>query len=288
MSDSPKGDFPSVGELVDSVQQLVSLPEVYYRLEAVIDDPDSCVDDLAAIIASDPDLTLRLLALVNSSLFAFPAQIDTVSRAVALIGTRQLRDLALATLVVRRFSGLPLGSIDMEAFWRHSLGVAVVARSIASWRREHNVERFYVLGLLHDVGRLVLLLKQPQAMAELLQRATEQRLSLFPLERATFGYDHAEVGGCLLGAWGLPASLVAAVASHHAPQAGATFGLDGCVAHLADLMVNAMAWGGSGQPLVPALDEAAWDALEMDADAIDEILSRARQQYLDSVAAFLS
>jgi len=280
-------DYPKLGELVDSVQQLVSLPEVYYHLEAAIDDPDSCADDIAEIIASDPDLTLRLLALVNSSLFAFPAKIDTVSRAVALIGTRQLRDLSLATLVVRRFGGLPLEIIDMEAFWRHSLGVAVVARAIATWRREHNVERFYVLGLLHDAGRLALLLKQPKPMAELLQRASQQRLSLFPLERATFGYDHAEVGGCLLGNWGLPASLVASVAAHHAPQADATFGLDGCVAHLADLIVNAMAWGSSGQPLAPALDEPAWDALEIDAAAIGEILGRARQQYFDSVAAFL-
>lgn len=279
--------FPRLEELVGSVQQLVSLPEVYYRLEEAIDDPDGCVDDIAVIISSDPDLTLRLLALVNSSLYAFPAQVDTVSRAVTLVGTRQLRDLALATLVVRRFSGLPLGIVDMESFWRHSLGVAVVSRAIATWRRERNVERFFVIGLLHDLGRLVLLLKQPQAMHELLLQAREEGQSLYRLERETFGYDHADVGGRLLSDWGMPAAMVSAVGGHHAPDPRATFGLDACVAHLADLTVNALEWGSSGQPLVPTLNVGAWQALALDTSAIGELIKRSKQQYQDSTSLFL-
>jgi HD-like signal output (HDOD) protein len=279
--------YPGARELIDDLAQMVSLPEVYYRLEELIDDPDASIDDIAAVVCADPDLAFRLLGLANSSLFAFPAQVETVSRAVTLIGTRQLRDLVLATLVVRQFSGLPIGVVDMQQFWRHSLGTAVICRSFAIWRRERNVERFYLIGLLHDLGRLLLFLKLPDAMSKLLLAARESSASLFELEREEFGYDHASLGGLLMDDWSLPQSVCRPIAAHHAPQRGEGYASDASLLHLADLCVNALQWGSSGQPCVPRLIEKAWEMAELDEAALGDIVERARQQYEDSVTLFL-
>ena len=122
----------TMSELVEDSRSLISLPEVYVRLRQVMDAPDSSMEDVAKVIALDPALTARLLRIANSALYNFPAQIETLSRAVNILGLRQVHDLVLATSVAKAFNGLPNELMDMKTFWYRSIYRGFLAREFAT------------------------------------------------------------------------------------------------------------------------------------------------------------
>jgi HD-like signal output (HDOD) protein len=142
--------------LVSETATVYSLPLFYEKLTAIINHPRCSIDDIANIITEDQGLTARLLKLANSPMFGYFSKIDTIGKAVTIIGTEQLRDLALAMSVIEIFKNIPKEMFDMESFWQHSIACGIVARSLATYRRETNVERYFAAGILHDVGQLVM------------------------------------------------------------------------------------------------------------------------------------
>jgi HD-like signal output (HDOD) protein len=257
---------------------LPSLPLVYTSLRAALDDPRTSVTRIADILGQDAALTARLLRLVNSAFYAFSVPVETVSRAVLLVGTEQVHDLALATMVVRLFDGIPGGLIDMPGFWRHGLATGVAARVLAGFRRESNVERLFVAGVLHDVGRLVLVRGQAAACRQALVRCRREGTPLTAIERETLGVDHTDVGGALAMAWHLPPALRDAVAFHHEPGQATDHPDEAAVVHLADVIVHAMELGDSGDPRVPPLDGGAWERVGLPSGALGAVLDEIDRQ----------
>lgn len=125
--------------LVEGVDKLVSLPDIYYRLEESIVDPTSTVVVVANLLRCDPDLCARMLRMANSAFYSFPTEIETIERAVSTIGLRQIRELVLVTSIVKAFEGIPPGTVNMETFWEHSLAVGIMARELGNmpdWRMQ--------------------------------------------------------------------------------------------------------------------------------------------------------
>ncbi len=278
---------PEVTSLITAQTRIASLPEVVMRLEQTLDDPRADFTDFARIISEDSALSARLLRIVNSSMYQLPRRIDSIAQAITVIGTRQLHALVQATSIVRLFQGFEELGVDMEQFWRHSIAVGIVARAIATQRRCGNVEHFYVLGLLHDVGRLVLYLERPQAMSQALELACSSDMRLVQAEQSVLGFHHAEVGGALIQGWKLPESLIEPVTYHHDPEAARSFSEEAAVVHLADLIAHAMELGSSGEPAVPTLDEAAWQRLRLRVSDLEPIVTHVDQQYRQAVDLFL-
>jgi HD-like signal output (HDOD) protein len=278
---------PDLQTLVTDITAVVSMPEVYHRLEEAINHPHMSLEEVGGIIAADADLSARLLRIANSAFFNFPGRIDTIGRAVTVIGTQQLRDLVLATSVIRMFEGIPVGMVSMRGFWEHSIACGIVARTIAIYRREANTERFYVAGLLHDIGRLVLLLRLPDEMSGLLKEAGEGDLLLHEREQQVLGYDHAAVGSALLERWQIPESLREPVAWHHAPMRARRYPMEAGAVHVADVIVHGLRIGGTGEQTVPPMDPDAWERLEIPTDALAGIVQRSEQQHKEAVDLFL-
>ena len=156
--------------LVDKSPQISSLPTIFFQINAAVEDPESSFVETGEIISSDPSLSARLLRIINSSFFGFPNEIETITHAVTIVGMAQLRDLALATTVVNQFKGIPKNLINMENFWLHSVATGLTAKVIAIYRRETNADRFYLMGMLHDLGRLLLLLNIPDSMKAVVEK----------------------------------------------------------------------------------------------------------------------
>lgn len=273
--------------LVSEVTQLASLPDIYYRLEEAINHPHMSLDHVGRIIGSDPNLAGRLLRIANSAFFGYPGRFDDIGRAVTAVGTQQLKDLVLATTVVRLFKDMPVGRVSMRSFWEHSVACGIVARSIATYRREANVERLYVAGLLHDVGRLLLFMRRPEIMRDLLSGAeTEDRL-LYQLEYEALGFDHAAVGGALLQVWHVPESLSEPVSWHHVPEGAQHYPVEASIVHVADIIVHGLRIGGTGEQFVPPLSTEAWNRIGIPDGALPEIIERSEQQHQDAVSLFV-
>ena len=274
--------------LVAEVNKLVSLPDIYYRLEETIVDPTSTMEVIADLLRSDPDLCARMLRMANSAFYSFPTTIETVERAVGTIGLRQIRELVLVTAVVKAFEGIPPGTVNMETFWEHSIAVGIMARELGQQAGLPNADSFYIPGLLHDLGRLVMYLKLPGLMAELLERQQTEGQSLFDMEREILNYSHADIGARLLELWNLPQSICEPVGKHHQPGQSDEFQLAACAIHVADAWVNTHRIGRSGDGMELLIDEVALYRIEIDSERISEIGEVARQRTRDVVRLFMS
>ncbi|MFN2349570.1 MAG: HDOD domain-containing protein [Thioalkalivibrio sp.] len=274
-------------DLIREHLQLASLPDVYHRIEEVVNDPASSFNAMAQLIELDPALTAQILRLANSSLYSFPYKIQSVSRAVSIIGTQQLRDLVLAATVIRFFNQIPLGQVNMEEFWRHSIACAVVSRAIATFRREPNVERFYVCGLLHDLGRLIIFLHLQEKLGMLLKHRDDSGDLLYRVEQQNLGFDHAVLGGTLLEFWRLPPVFSEAVRYHHNPEEAGNYPIEAAVVHVADSIANALRMGSSGERFVPPIDPVAWNRLSIPEANLEQVIAYTEQHYQQAVDVFL-
>jgi HD-like signal output (HDOD) protein len=124
-----------VGHLLDEYTEIASLPMIFVQINEALNSRSGSITDVSRIIGEDPGLTARLLRLVNSPLYGFPSRIETISRALVVVGTQQLRDMALATSVIKLFSGIPADLVTMESFWQHTVACALAARILATYRR---------------------------------------------------------------------------------------------------------------------------------------------------------
>jgi putative nucleotidyltransferase with HDIG domain len=270
--------FSRPADLLKGSVTVASPPAIYQKLVTVINDPRSSSSHVAAVIAEDSGLTARLLKIVNSAFFSFPRRIETVTHAVTVVGTSQIRDLALATSVMTLFRDVPRELVDMEKFWHHSLAVGVTARVLAGHRREENVERFFVAGLLHDLGRLLMFMRAGTQAGEAVARAESTGMPLYRAEREVFGFTHAQVGSALLDQWNFPGAFREATAYHHQPRRASRYPVETAAVHVSDVVANGLRWGHGGEPRTPDMDESAWTLLGVDASVIPIVLGDAQRQ----------
>ena len=259
---------------------LPSLPVVYVRLSEAIQSPNTSVSDICKIINTDAGLATRLLKIANSTMYSFTSKVETVKKAVLVVGTRELHDLALALYVLKMFKNISPNLIDIKEFWKHNIACGLAARAIASLRKEVNVERFFVAGLLHDLGRIFLYIAFPEESYETLTIAKRENRILFKVEEQFFGYDHAQIGGFLLDNWAIPQNLVEMIAWHHAPRkAPKKFFLDAATIHLADILAHALCYGYSGEQFVPPLDEKTWQQIGIEPSEIINVMKKIDEQF---------
>ena len=264
---------------------VASPPDVYAKLMEVINHPRSGANDVAKVLSSDPGLASRLLRIVNSAFFGFPRKVESMSQAVTLVGTGQIRDLALATSVIRAFEGVPDDMIGMKDFWSYSLATGVVARLFGARTHADNVERYFLAGVLHSVGRLLLLLKAPEQARAAFEKAREDDSFLFEAEREILGFDHASVGSALTEAWNLPPAFGEAVRFQYQPQRAQSYPGEAAAVHLATVVATGLEWGRAGEDQVLPMQGAAWDTLGLDIDILPTLLDDAERQYQAAVQA---
>lgn len=280
-----------VRSIVGQVSQLVSLPEVWVRVNELLNDANSTAGQLGEVVGLDPALTARLLKMVNSSYYGLRSRVERVSQAIAVVGTDDLRSLVLATSAVETFRKVPTDLVDMTTFWHHSVCCALAARRLGELRGEIGRERLFVAGLLHDVGQIVLYGEVPEVAAQALAGAVAGGRPLHEVEREVMGFDHAEVGAALLAAWNLPESLVEAVGCHHKPGRAHSFPLEAAVVHLANGVASALEPARKG-PRMPwgaplAVEEGAWATAGLDpavAEAVGQDVAAAAFEVLEVIA----
>jgi len=273
-------------DLIKGSIRLISLPEIFIKINEMVDDPASSASDVGKVISQDPALTARLLKIANSPLYGFPSKIDTVSRSITIIGMRGIRDLVLASSTIEVLSRFSSELIDMQYYWRHSICCAVYARLLAIQCNALHIEPYFVAGLLHDIGQLIILRKLPEMAREAHLRAADDGLPLFQVEQEVIGFDHASVGAELLRFWRLPANILDAVACHHRPGQAQESPMSAAIVHIANCIAADI------HPLVaqdgrqsaspensPVVDPAAWMITGLSSEVVDNIRDEADLQF---------
>lgn len=276
-------------ELVKNVGDLVSLPDVCIRVNQMVDNPDATAPAFGEVISQDPGLTARLLRIANSAFYGFSHEIDTVSRAVTVIGIGKLRDLVLATSTVDVFDKIPNELLTMENFWRHSLYCALISRSLAMQTRLPHGESLFIAGLLHDIGQLVIFHEMPDEarQALLLTIEGDAELEVHEAEREVMGFDHTDVGLELARQWNLPESLQEAIKYHHNPSAADKFQTEVAIVHLANSLACLLELNSSDESVAPATDPFAWEITGITKPQVEAALEESRQQFDEVRALFI-
>ena len=257
---------------------LPEIPSVVFELNEVIANPMSSADHIAQVVNRSPSLTALLLKIVNSSFYGFPSKIDKISHAVTLIGTREISGLALGISILSIFKDIPREMIDMHSFLKHSLACGILSRILAAQKNFGQTEQLFVSGLLHDLGRLILYLYFTDESRNILSRSRNNQTLLYAEETNYLGCDHAQVGKQLMEQWKLPLILENSVLYHHNPSE-AQQPIPATIVHLADIIVNSLGIGSSGEKFVPPLDTAAWENLDLPLSSFDTVIGQATHQF---------
>jgi putative nucleotidyltransferase with HDIG domain len=227
---------------------LPSVPACYEQLSAAINDPDAAVEAIGELIESDVAMCAKVLQLVNSAFFGLGRRIENAREAAVYLGTTTLRNLVLSVEIFDTWKpDPPLPGFSVEGMATHSARVAKVASALPESTEDR--ESAFTAGLLHDVGKLLLATYRRDDMARLIEAANCGGRSFHAVERELLGLTHAELGAYLLGLWGLPDTVVEAVAFHHAPERLSRRGFDPVgIVYVANQLVAAGEHGGEWEP----------------------------------------
>lgn len=266
--------------------KLPEIPSIVYELNEVIADPFSSADDIARIVSKSPSLSSLILKIVNSAFYGFPGKIETVSRAVALIGSKEISSLGMGITTMKLFKDIPKEIIDLKSFFKHSLACGVIARILAAQLNVQHTEQLFVAGLLHDIGRVVLFSYFPEHSKSCLYDAALSRDMLYNVESKHLGCRHTHIGKDLFNKWKLPYGLESSTYYHHRPS-GAPDPTQPAIVHLADICAHSLGLGTSGESYVPPLDIAPVDALPFKTGMLKNVLHQALRQlnFLETVFA---
>lgn len=191
------------------IENLPTLPVIAGQVLESLNNPNSSIQQIAEIILKDQSLSAKILKLVNSAFYGFPKRIGTVSHAISILGFETVRGLVLGVSILDTFK---IREFDLNHFWQHSIQTASLMSYLAEQWCLMRTDEAFTVGLIHDVGKLVFMLKKPVEYHQIWENSMEK---LSELEKATFGLDHAELGAAVAKTWNFPANYIQAIQGHH-------------------------------------------------------------------------
>jgi putative nucleotidyltransferase with HDIG domain len=266
--------------------ELPTLPTVYMNLQKIINSEDANASAVAKVIENDQSLALKVLRTVNSAAFGLRHSVDSIERAVALLGFDEVSNIVLAASVVRSFDNLAgRGIFSIEKFWDHSMAVAVAARVLAenTPRITREIKQsVFMGGLVHDIGKLVEYQLFNESFVNVLHTCRQDKLTIHQSEKKVMGFSHQDSGAYLLDKWNMPRNMVKAVELHHDPD---DLWIEDdsymfvAIIHIADVLGHFLEIGSGGDPFIPVISENAWENLGIDIGQVPEILETIKLGY---------
>ncbi len=274
-------------QLISGVSELFSIPLVFSQIVELLNDDTLSVAKLAQVFDKDPGLSVKLLRMVNSPHYGLSNKVDSIQRAISLLGTDELRKLSLGRSLIKDFSDLPAGLLDPEQFWRHSIRCGLFAKNLAEMTGADHPQQYFTGGLLHDIGRLTMIERMPELYYAAVIQARQQQQSMHRAEQEILKLDHALVGQFLGERWGLDTPLLRMIAGHHSPRL-ANYSQESCIMHVADIFAHV-----SGDELLlvesaPEVQSKAWQELSFPPAMIAPLLSRVAKEFKATMDTFFS
>lgn len=265
------------------VDNFPGMPGAASKLLGLLNNTETPMDEIEAILRYEPGLTANVLRLVNSAYFGIPRKIGSVKQAILFMGWKRLAQLVVASCV-SALMGKPVSGYDLEPgeLWRHSIAVAVASEGLAKILGQKDIEEIFTAGLLHDVGKMVLgrFVEEHRIDMEV-ERYQEQ--SFEKVERDIFGMDHAEIGAQILANWGLPGDLVLAVRYHHEPENSPKPLTMIDIVHVADLVSLMIGIGVGREGLQYGVSREVTERLHLESQHLERVAS----QTLEWVMSFM-
>jgi HD-like signal output (HDOD) protein len=277
---------PQQKKLVLSEIKLPAIPKIVSSLNQALSHEETSADDIASIIELDTSLSAALLKLVNSPFYGLTIKVEAISRAVTVLGHRQVYTLAIGQMVSKFVSAGVPKNIDLYVFWEHCIGCAIISRCLSELRGDPDPETLFIAGMLHDVGRLVQFSSLPAHTQFIFRELARRQVPIVQAEMEILGLDHAMLGGLLLDDWGVPASLADVVRHHHDPLAASDVSR-AAVVHVADLLTHMLIIEPKALAQAQPTSSQAWESLGLGPEQVVDLAGKLDAHIQDTLAILL-
>jgi len=260
--------------------QLASPPELFLRLNDVLENPEASLGDAEALIENDPGLSARLLRIVNSAFYGIRSKVTCIRHALSIIGIQEVRDLVLTTLIVDKFSTFTNSLMTMREFWALSVRCALTAKLLASYRPDRErLQAVFLCGLLHEIGRLVVYHRLPELARAAALLAQSENITYHEGERRIIGFDHYQIGAGLAQLWRLPEIIAATIEHHGMPENAAAFRRETALITQAQSFVYSRYSKSHIAGKAAETETAERDLLGIDVTILNELIPKVDEQF---------
>jgi putative nucleotidyltransferase with HDIG domain len=270
--------------VIDKIHNLPTPPIVFTQITKVINNPNTSAYEIGAIIAEDPALTAKVLKLTNSSYYGISRTITNVKQAIVILGLDAVKSLVISASVFDAFSkNSALDREYLEYFWRHSLLVAIMAKTLSRFIKRgflHESEIAFSGGLLHDIGKLIIISHLAEEYSKI-KTIMEKRPSYseIDIESSVLQFSHSDLGSYMAAKWNLPGEICFAILNHHSEEAIPVDSF-AAVIHLADQLAHKSEITNSeiiekNNPF----HEEVWGVLGLDPSSEGQLLELLRSEY---------
>lgn len=266
-------------ELSD-ISSVPTLPTVVSRITTLLQNPQTSADEIGHVITTDQSLASKVLKLVNSAFYGFPGRISTITHAVVILGFSTIKNVVLTASIFEAFKASKSDDtyFDMGKFWMHSIACGAAAQTIAQQKGVPNKEEFFIAGLLHDIGKIIMLQYLPDEFEKVLHSLKEENRLFYDAELSMFSTPHPSIGGYLTELWNLPQNLNYAVKFHHNPSMEREHFEITAIVHAADIIVRALNLGNGGDFKIPSANADVWKYLNINEKTLPKLLYQINEE----------
>lgn len=275
-------------EKIKSFSDFPTLPTIYNQILESLSSNDTTIRDISKLVSNDISLSLKILRIVNSSIYGLSIKINTVDKAIFHMGFRELKNIILTMQVIDIFSDLKNDdSFDIVAFWRHSIGVAVISRIIAQKIGQKNLDEFFLGGMIHDIGKLVIYQIIGKDYSKILNESVKKEVSLESLEEKQLKISHQEIGAKVLSNWDLDRKFINIARFHNSGITNDGFELTNAVVHISNLIAKLFEMGNSYNYSFNQINQEIWNHIDIKHFDKQNLLDVIRKAYNESLEILL-
>jgi HD-like signal output (HDOD) protein len=279
----------SFEKIIQNIKSLQTLPTIYTSISEALKDPLVTPEKLSQIISLDQVSSLKILKVANSPFYGFRGRIETISQAIIYLGFDEIKNIIFALSVVNIFSkDNTIVSLKTTDLWYHSIGVGITTRLIGSAIGEKELENYFLAGIIHDIGELLFIEFIPKEYEQVLELLKKKNCMLKEAEVEILGFDHCKAGQILAEKWKLPSNLQDVILFHHdGTKDNQKIKLIAAV-HAADIFVEALELGESGNMIIPQPNLDVWEILKLPKGFFTSIKKKLIEDYNQTVKIMLS
>jgi putative nucleotidyltransferase with HDIG domain len=275
MSNSPE----EIKAALQNIDKLAPLPSLVKSVLDLSRNPDASARDLTEIIIKEQALTAKILKIVNSAYYGFYREIGNVNHAIVILGFNEIKNITLAACIIQSFPVTKNDMFNRDQFWLHTLGVAYTSSMLSKYVSSVSANDAFVVGLLHDLGKVVLDQHFHDKFIEILTTAQKTQSPLTRVSTEMIGINHAEIGGLLAESWEFPVPLVRAIRYHHDPSKAEKEDFNIHLAHIANYFTHKHQIGDSGNPIPDSPYKHSLRSLGLTLGKIEELWESKKKDF---------
>ncbi|MCX8030072.1 MAG: HDOD domain-containing protein [Thermodesulfovibrionales bacterium] len=276
-----KPDINKIQSEIIRIETIPTIPDTFKKILSVLENPKASLSEIGKFILNDPVLTSRVLKMVNSPVYGFPGRIISINQALLLLGLNVVRGLLLGVSVFEAMQK------SMKGLWEHSIGNAITSRIVAEKLNLKDTEEISIAGLLHDIGKVILILKFPEQYQEVFNKVEKEELFIYEAEERVFGITHADAGAWIAKKWNFPANLVEVIQYHHNPILAKNNSFFTSIITFSDILIRAKGIGNAGDSFVPNLEAIIWEKFNLGEKDLLEIFKKMEDLIYETEGLFI-